>query len=72
MTMSRKDYKGIAKAIGKSFDHGKGFEVQLNWAKLAGNLETYLEADNERFDIDKFTNEVDHQRYLNYLSYVSL
>ena len=65
--MRQKDYYGIAKAIGNSFDGS-----QLSWAKLAENLGTYLEDDNERFDSEKFTNEVDHQRYLNYLSYVSL
>ena len=38
MTMRQKDYYGIAKAIGKSFDGS-----QLSWAKLAENLGTYLE-----------------------------
>ena len=56
---SRKDYYGIAKAIGKSFEPSTG---DLSWPLLVANLETYLEADNEKFDIDKFTNEVDHQR----------
>ena len=56
---SRKDYYGIAKAIGKSFEPSTG---DLSWPLLVANLETYFEADNEKFDIDKFTNEVDHQR----------
>ena len=56
---SRKDYYGIAKAIGKSFEPSTG---ELSWPLLFANLEPYFEAANERFDIDKFTNEVDHQR----------
>jgi hypothetical protein len=61
MSMSRKDYRGIAKAIGKSFDNSTG---QLSWALLSAYLGAYLEADNERFDSEKFTDEVDHQHSL--------
>ena len=61
MTMSRKNYKAIAKAIGESFESSSAGSWYLSWPLLAVNLAVYFEADNEKFDSDKFTNEVDHQ-----------
>ena len=56
MTMSRKNYKAIAKAIGESFESSSAGSWYLSWPLLAVNLAVYLD-----FDSDKFTHEVDHQ-----------